>query len=1108
MRSPPFEAPAEVVARLGVERAPVPVVTEPVEPAPAEPARARGDRVNVGLLFFSTDVDVVALQAEIVPLGGQIAYAAEGRCVAVFGQETGDNPARRALRAAEDLLRRGVSARIRLDLAPVVVRARRDGAKRFTSALFTQADRFPPASAPEGLSLAPAAAAVLPDVASPEAAAQARLSRARADNDPTAEMAGWPLVGRDATIDALVEGARRVARESAPAAAMVIGEPGQGKSHLFRVLVKRLGETGAGEVLAIRAREPALGDVDHTLATLLQRALDLPAGAPPDGGHELLRERLGGGRDALAPSVEPPPRPPGLLRSGTTLAPPPPSVPTGPEGPRPRTRPPPSITPTSLSRPTGGALGPAVALALGWTAPDAPESAMRPELRALRAAPGALRSALTVAAGEALRRRAANRPLFVVLDDAHFASDVVLSALEYAALAEGGAPLWICALGRPALEQQAPSWGERAGRRELFRVGPLDAESAATLCRMLLLPVESVAGSAVQRLVERSQAIPLLLVELVRGLRREGIVRKSPKGEAWYLATDELDRLPDLPLIEWLAQSELDTLAPTLRGHLRLLALLGEQVTLADVEGVLRLLEQEGGDLAFPLDGRVATQRLLATGVVIEDRDGRIGFRHALVREAIARGTPEALRRRIHRAAARHYQGAPPPTTREPAGSAQGGDEHRAAQLAYHAAEAGMGPVAGRVYLDLAERARARHAYTDAERLYSRALEQPGGAGQAERAAAYRGRGLMRSRIGRYHDALADFSCARTMAEEQGDGTALIEILLDEGTAFDWLNEFKNSEERVEEARARLGAGSTPYLSARLLLGLGRSAHRFSRNEEAADLLARAAAEAELLGDDGYETCIIALVMLGFICQGLSRLEDARQALDQTIALCESHGDRVHLGAAISNRALLWSYLGDKDRMAADSERALSLAREFAQTTLEFIGEFNLGETLLMLDDDAAAEPHVRRAIEIDRRLSGAEVRHVTALLEAKLHLYRGEEADVRAILAKIRRREAEAQAQGEADALLVPTEEVAWSMLDLATRGAEDGAWDDLEARAQRYAQGYEQIEVVETRAMWTARQGRAAEARRHLERAHEMCSHVPNPLAARVERRLRELG
>src|SRR5262249_39694757 len=211
-----------------------------------------------------------------------------------------------------------------------------------------------------------------------------------------------------------------------------------------------------------------------------------------------------------------------------------------------------------------------------------------------------------------LRRRAARRPLFVVLDDAHFASDVLLSALEYAALAESSMPIWICALGRPTFEQQCPSWGERAAHREQHQLGALDPRSAPALCRLLPQPVESVADSAVHHLVERAQGIPLLLVELIRGLRREGIVRRSPKGQAWYLATDELDRLPDLPLIEWLARSELDTLAPTLRGHARLLALLGEQVAHADVAGVLLRLEQEGGDLEFPLDGRVATQRLLA----------------------------------------------------------------------------------------------------------------------------------------------------------------------------------------------------------------------------------------------------------------------------------------------------------------------------------------------------------------------------------------------------------------------------------------------------------------------------------------------------------------
>ena len=129
----------------------------------ARRAKARADRIPVGLLFFTTEADVVTVQAQISPLGGQLAHAAGGRYVAAFGQEAGDNPARRALRAAEEVLRQGLARRVRLDLAPVAVQTRKDGSRRFMSPLVTRADRFPPEGGPAGLSLTPDAAAVLPD---------------------------------------------------------------------------------------------------------------------------------------------------------------------------------------------------------------------------------------------------------------------------------------------------------------------------------------------------------------------------------------------------------------------------------------------------------------------------------------------------------------------------------------------------------------------------------------------------------------------------------------------------------------------------------------------------------------------------------------------------------------------------------------------------------------------------------------------------------------------------------------------------------------------------------------------------------------------------------
>src|SRR5262249_53158144 len=156
--------------------------------------------------------DVIAVQVHLAPLGGQVAYAKSGRYVAAFGQIAGDNPARRALRAAEEVLRQGLCQRVRLDIAAVVVQTRQDGSKRFVSPLFGRPDLFPSDAAPAGVSLSRVAAAVLPDVAAPAGPAEqvpVRISSPpHVGNEPTAEMAGWPLVGRDAMINALVESAR------------------------------------------------------------------------------------------------------------------------------------------------------------------------------------------------------------------------------------------------------------------------------------------------------------------------------------------------------------------------------------------------------------------------------------------------------------------------------------------------------------------------------------------------------------------------------------------------------------------------------------------------------------------------------------------------------------------------------------------------------------------------------------------------------------------------------------------------------------------------------------------------------------------------------------
>lgn len=1015
-------------------RAPGAAISSP----PAAARVAMHERRTMGILVFESSEDSILLRGRIESCGGQVLHAAGGRYVAAFGHEADENPVRACVISASDLIHQNLCERALVDLESVTVRIRPDGSKRLFSSHAGRADRVAAEGGPPGVLLSPAARAVLRECNAPPSSLGSTdpMSPALTPVPLDVHEEPPPHVGRGAVLDSLLRAARRAAVERIPTIATVIAEAGHGKSHLARVLVARLRDLApGGRVVDLRVREPVAGSAHQSVRELLQRVLDLPASPPPGAGPGLLDERLGANRSAEAA---------------------------------------------------------AVALALGWTRsgsgePAAPgETSLEyPGLRALGAAPGALRSALTAAAGEAVRRRASNAPLFVVLDDAHCADDATLSILERAARAGAGARLFVCALGRPSFEEAHPGFGEQAGHQEIHRLGPLDQASASELCRALLLPVENVPESAVRRLVARTQGVPLLLVELIRGLKDEGVVRRLPGGGAHYLATDELDRVPDLPLIEWLAHRAVDALAPSLRAHARLVAAIGAEVTTEEVQGVLGRLERAGEADELPLDARIGIERLVAAGLLEARGQGRTGFRHALLREAIVRSMPEVQRRAVHVASVEYYRSAALP------------EEHRLPQLAHHAEQAGFGALAADAYLALAEAARRRHAYLDAEHDYTRAIERSPRP-EGELLGAYRGRGLMRSQLGRYHDAIVDLARAREAARAAGDVLSEAALLLDEAIALDWMDDHASSHDRVERAREILSERSTPLLEARLMLGVGRSLHRGSRDEDAAVHLERACEAAEWLGAEAYETHVIALLMLGFIYQGLARLDDAERALDVTVALSEAHGDALHLCSATSNRALLWALRGDAARTIAEFERVITLGRELGQDALELMGHYNLAEHLYFVEDLDAAAPHVARALLIDARRTGGAVRPVIALLDARLALYQGDEGAARAKASAIR------DPAGHASPLPVPSEEVLYTMIELSTRDASESEWDELEARSERFSIGQERLEVLEARALWALRRGRPAEAAQRLEAALECALKIPNSMGRRLARAL----
>ncbi len=1008
----------------------------------AKPAAPPRERRAVALLFFESKSSVAAVREAMSSVGAQLAHAAGAQYVLAFGHEVGDNPTRAAANAGEMIVARGLAKRALVDLASVSIQARPDGTRRYQSPLFAKKEQYPGESDPEGILLSPAALEVLPDlpvepVPGRQGTSRLQKAAAQAAERTTTRMGVAPLVGRDELLRTLLESARAAASGSTPTIVTLLGAAGYGKTHLAQMLVQHLEIVPAFQLLFVRAKEVLGGVEEQTTRELLRSTLSLPDAAPADLGRALLAERLG----------------------------------------------------AELAREVWAG----VAITMGWAPPE------HPELRALTAAPGAIRSAAARAAGEALRAKARHRALALVLEDAHFVDETALDALEYAALAEAGCPIWICVVGRPSFGRGRTDWAGRAAARREITLPALEPGAAADLARRLLSPAENVPATALALLAARTEGIPLLLVELVRGLKRDGLVRKSGKGQGWTLATDELDRLPDLPLVQWLASRETESLPPDLMAHARLASVLGAEFSSEEIEGVVQELERGGVSAETQLDAGIGVRRLVESGILARHRGGRAGFRHALLRDTVYQSVSPPQREAIHRAAYDYYRR----QDRLPDGA-------RLPPMAFHAARSGLKLEAGRLYLDLAGRARARHGYLDAELLFKNALENIPTEDQTGQIAAAQGRAQMRYRLGRPEDALADYNAALTRARAAGSKAAQIDVLLDEGIVLDHVRDLPRAAATTEEAAALLETEpglATPVVTARLVMSQARGLWRGDKPVEAVEAFKRAIEVGEPLGDEAYEAYTTSMSLGSTAAAALGQFALSEAWSDRILRVCEEHGDIVGICYALINRSML-SFLTDQiDRLLVDLERAVQISREFGMPLAESMCVRDLGEIYLSLGKPVEGEPYIRRAHAMYTQAFGEmAARSINCEVQlARLKWWSGDVEAAGEIFRKVTAQQAAALAAGQSDSILTGSERLALDQVGTALGSGSPAEFDALIARGHELAlQPQDIVELVEWKGLAALRAGRRHEAIPLFEQALALAEKSARLVSDRVRRQL----
>ncbi len=413
------------------------------------------------------------------------------------------------------------------------------------------------------------------------------------------------------------------------------------------------------------------------------------------------------------------------------------------------------------------------------------------QLLGLEEATGANRERETLfAAWRTFFERIANRgTVLLVFEDLQWADEGLLDFIDHVLDWSRDRPLYLITLARPELLDRRPDWG--AGRRNFtsLLLDPLSDDAMRELLRGL---VPGLPDSVATGILERAEGIPLYAVETVRMLLGDGRIERV--GDS-YQPVGDAQPLSIPASLQALIAARLDGLDPADRALLQAASVMGKTFT---VDAVADVSGEDPETLTARLRALVRRELLTLEADPQSPERGQYGFVQGLIREVAYGGLGRRDRRRLHLAAARHFE------TLDDEGIAGVLAEHYVA--AYQAQPDGPqgDAVAAQARVALrgaAERAVSLGSFTQATGYLEHALEvtnDPDERAQLHKAAADAGRHSARDADGM----LAHYRAALDLVGQTGDRARLLEATTDLARATGWVGHTEQAAAMMHQALA------------------------------------------------------------------------------------------------------------------------------------------------------------------------------------------------------------------------------------------------------------------------------------------------------------------
>jgi class 3 adenylate cyclase/predicted ATPase len=283
-------------------------------------------------------------------------------------------------------------------------------------------------------------------------------------------------------------------------------------------------------------------------------------------------------------------------------------------------------------------------------------------------------------------------PLCHVVEDLHWLDPSSLEVISRLIASSGRHRILLLLAARDSF---VVPW-EAGAEVRMLTLGRLAAEDVTEMASSVLGHAE-LRPDIHERIIRRSDGVPLFVVELLRGLM-------LPQGTAILRALPD-EPEPDIPArVRELLMARLDR-AGFAKEVAQIAAVIGRSVRPATLAAVAGVPEQH---LEAPLSA------LVDAGVLVRDghgHDAPYSFSHALLRDASYDSLLRDQRRALHRRAATVYVRDDPKTV-----------EQQPELLALHLAEADCAEMAVPHWMEAARRSLARSALIEAKRLLRRGL--------------------------------------------------------------------------------------------------------------------------------------------------------------------------------------------------------------------------------------------------------------------------------------------------------------------------------------------------------------------------------------------------